>query len=525
VKSFLSSPSKEKSLISAPKMPLPGGSDATGDTDDSKNKQQEPLPPLLISSLGGNEKIERAESVVAHLHEVIPDTTSKPNGDEKLTVLPSKADIMAAVAEIEKRIKQTEKESEENEDAINEARKEFEEKKMRKAKILEEEERQRQLAFEKREEEQRKEEEKMRKSSELEAEGQSKILFEEKKKKLEEVFERELSKAKDEEISRCDLTFEVELSEVSASLDKTVAKARRDLEKSKSAVQKINKKLTVAENGYKSLVESEEKKKKKRKKTAENENVSIETVVESVTTENQRKAKEAQLLSLSISDPSAALGPDNDLIYSAKDMLEDSKDPKYGKTFEEWSIRAKQVTGLSDALYSEPSETPFYEQIERNHELVGPSVKEYIRDNQRRLLEHWTVLAEEYEVRKRLYEKQQRKLAKKARGPLTMTSKRSITGSEKKETPEEKPAEPAARSSNNPYRRARRGNEVRSEYEQEQIIAEIAAKEAMERRITHGGSKLPRQVCPLERVRIHNLLCFLLYWEFVCYLTLILLLA
>ena len=494
-------------------MPLPGGSDATSDTDGSKNKQQEPLPPLLISSLGGNEKIERAESVVAHLHEVIPDTASKPSGDEKLTVLPSKADIMAAVAEIEKRIKETEKESEENEDAIKEAKKVVEEKRMRKAKILEEEERKRQLASEKRKEEQRKEEEKLRKSAELEAEGQSKILFEAQKKKLEETFEGELSKAKDEEKSRCDLAFEVELSEVSASLDKTVAKARRDLEKSKSAVQKINKKLTVAENGYKSLVESEEKKKKKRKKTAEKENVSIEDVVESVTAENQRKAKEAQLLSLSISDPGAALGLDNDLASSTQDILEASKDPKYGKTFEEWSVRAKQVTGLSDALYSEPSETPFYEQIERNNELVGPLVKEYIRDNQRRLVEHWTVLAEEYEVRRRLYEKQQRKLAKKARGSLTMASKRSITGSEKKETPEEKPAEPAARSSNNPYRRARRGNEVRSEYEQEQIIAEIAAKEAMERRITHGGSKLPRQVCPLERVRIHN---FLILFFFLC---------
>jgi hypothetical protein len=163
---------------------------------------------------------------------------------------------------------------------------------------------------------------------------------------------------------------------------------------------------------------------------------------------------------------------------------------------------ARQVTGLSDALYSEPSETPFYDQIQRTHEVIAPLAKEYIRDKNNRLTRHWTELAEEYEVRKRLYEKQQRKLAKKARGSFTVTSRPSIIGTnkEKKETPEEKPSEPAARSSNNPYRRARRGNEVRSEYEQEQIIAEIAAKEAMERRITHGGSKMPRQILPLERV-------------------------
>ena len=167
---------------------------------------------------------------------------------------------------------------------------------------------------------------------------------------------------------------------------------------------------------------------------------------------------------------------------------------------------AGQVTGQSNALYSEPSETPFYDQIVKNHEVLAPFIKEFIRDKNKRLDKHWTELAEEYEVRKRLYEKQQRKLAKKAKGSVAVTSRTSITGinKEKKEAEEEKPAEPAARS-NNPYRRARRGNEVRSEYEQEQIIAEIAAKEAMQKRITHGGTKVPRQIVPLERVSYHRL--------------------
>jgi hypothetical protein len=112
------------------------------------------------------------------------------------------------------------------------------------------------------------------------------------------------------------------------------------------------------------------------------------------------------------------------------------------------------------------------------------------------------MLAEEYEVRKRLYEKQQRKLAKKAQR-VSVTSRKSIMGKKEKEKPDNKGSnnlEQGGRSTNNPYRRARRGNEVRSEYEQEQIIAEIAAREAMEKRISHGGSKIPRQECPLERV-------------------------
>ena len=67
------------------------------------------------------------------------------------------------------------------------------------------------------------------------------------------------------------------------------------------------------------------------------------------------------------------------------------------------------------------------------------------------------------------------------------------------------------RNSGNQYRRPRRGaclgswnssirsDIVRSDYEQEQIIAELTAKETMEKRITQGGSKLPRQQCALEK--------------------------
>ena len=43
---------------------------------------------------------------------------------------------------------------------------------------------------------------------------------------------------------------------------------------------------------------------------------------------------------------------------------------------------------------------------------------------------------------------------------------------------------------------------MRSDYEQEQIIAEIAAKEAMEKRIKDGGCSLPRQRGWLENVSL-----------------------
>jgi hypothetical protein len=341
----------------------------------------------------------------------------------------------------------------------------------------------------------------MKEKTDQEAEEHFKIRYEAERKHLEESFGGQLRKAKEEEKARCDDALELRVSEMNVNFDESVAKARRHFNKSKTSAQKVSKKLAAAEIVYKTIVEKEENSKKK-KRSSQKGFVPVETVVETITADNQRKAKEAHMLGFSISDPGQNLNYLQQGSNEVENQLKETTDPRYNKTFEEWSVMAMQVNGISDALYSEPSESPYYEQNERNHACVGPLVKEYMRDKKRRLTEHWTVLAEEYEVRKRLYEKQQRRPAKKARGSFRVTSRPSIISSnkEKKERIEEKPQEPASRSSNNPYRRARRGNEVRSEYEQEQIIAEIAAKEAMEKRISHGGSRIPRQICPLERV-------------------------
>ena len=196
-----------------------------------------------------------------------------------------------------------------------------------------------------------------------------------------------------------------------------------------------------------------------------------------------------------------------EVISDTEERLQISTDPKYYRTNEEWSSAASRVSCLNEALFPEPSDCPYFQHGERNHSLLGTSVKEYVRDKQRRLLDRWAELAEEYEVRKRLYERQQKRLAKKGqqRGSISNAGRKSIFGdknsSEREGIDRSNVLESTGRSSNNPYRRARRGNEVRSEYEQEQIIAEIAAKEAMEKRITHGGSRVPRQICRLERVR------------------------
>ena len=522
VKSFLSthqSPqSKEKILFSAPKLSMPATSITNTSSSDcvstsvidpstaesAKNieSKAEPLPPLLVSSLGNADVVKRAETVVLNLHEVmsIASSGSEMNGTAKK--LPSKTDIMAAVQEIEKLTRKTKSEIDVTEEATKKAMYEEEARRAQEATKVEEEKKRKQLEAEKQKEERRKEEEHSKSLADKETQDQIKIRFQEELEKREADLKDNVTKAKEGRKLQFDQELQTKIAEACTGLDKSIAKSRREMEKSKTAAQKISKKLATAEKSYKAIVETEKKKKQKRKKPMKRDCIPLDDIVNSITMENKRKVKEAHMLAFSFADPHLGLDP-----YEFNNPLQaasfEERDPKYQKTFEEWSIMAKQVTGLSTRLYSEPSETPYYEQNERNHASVGPLVKEYVRDKQIRLNKHWAMLAEEYEVRKRLYDKHQRKLAKKATR-VSITSRKSILGNkESKEKPDDKgikTIEVSGRSSNNPYRRARRGNEVRSEYEQEQIIAEIAAREAMEKRITHGGSKLPRQIVPLERV-------------------------
>jgi hypothetical protein len=470
---------------------------AAGDpgTEPTKKAKPEPPPPLLVTSLGSEEVVKRAETVLLHLHELAPVAGAKTDTKE----LPSKREILKAVEELEKLVKTTKSQSEEAESEFKKAKEEEEAKRAQEASIREEKESKRLLEIQKRKEDRRREEEHSKILAEQEAEDQSKIRFEEETKKRQASLTELVTKGKEEKKISFEQDLEAKLKELSTAMDKSVSRARKDMERSKTTAKDIGKKLAKADKLHKTITENEKKKKQKKKKMIKKEIIPIEDIINSITSENKRKVKEAHSISLAITDPHFGL---NEYSYG-HNSLHEEKDPKYQKTFEEWSIMANQVTGLSNCLYSEPSETPYYEQNEKNHALVGPLVKEYVRDKQERLNEHWLMLAEEYEVRKRLYEKQQRKLEKKKGQRVSVTQRKSILGQKEKEKPDDKGAKPidsGGRSSNNPYRRARRGNEVRSEYEQEQIIAEIAAKEAMEKRITHGGSKIPRQECPLERV-------------------------
>jgi hypothetical protein len=516
-KSPRSSPSKTKAIKTFPASPRvdvtktilerktsePSG--PVPSTEAPPIPKRESLPSLLTSALGEGEIVQRAETAVFHLSEVVGNKELKAVGDE-LSKLPAKQMIMSAVTEIEKLVKETQKELEMCGEEKKEAEiEEAEAEELEKKRVVEEE-------IQRMKEEEKRLQEDKKHQEELKIIGLQKALEENEdqlgvvRKKFEAECDLNVQRAREDEKRLYEEGLDARISSAEKDFDRDIAKARTSVDKAQSSATRVEGKLAAAQSQYELLLENVQGRVDKQK----NEDVSSKTtsgsgslpsLVEQIMAENNRKAREAQIVTFSM------ISENDDPIRN--ETIVDSggpRDPQLGKSCEEWSVLTKQVTGLADALYSEPSGMPFYQQNEISHTLLGPSVKEYIRDQKKQLVDEWTVLAEEYEVRKRLYEKQQRKLAKKAQRSSVSVSRQSILAGVKESSGSGQGIdrgnilESGNRTSNNPYRRARRGNEVRSEYEQEQIIAEIAAKEAMEKRITHGGCKLPRQVTRLERV-------------------------
>jgi hypothetical protein len=498
IRTFSSSPQSEKPVSNLPS--FPDKSKEASTTDVAAKPKPEPVLPLSTKLLRDDEVIKRAKAAMEHLSEVVHGQSKGTPGSDDESTLPTKQVIMSAVTEIEKLIKKLQKDSdalvEKKQSTLGDEENEREEE----VKRLAEEKLMKKLDQERLAEEEKRKGETRRAAGLKEALEGNEDLFLKAKARLEKDFHESLSQAKDDERKRFIEEGEGQVSKAASSFDKDIAKAQRDLEKAKAAFQKVELKVSSAESEYQSLLRSEDEEGETKEPSTEPIST-ISKLIQSITSNNKRCSAEAKMFSFSLVSDSSWMNSETET------SLQTATDPKYYRANEEWSDLAARVSSLDEALYSDPSEAPYFEHSEKRHSIFGPAVKEVVRDRQQRLLDQWTQLAEEYEVRKRLYEKQQKKLAKRGqqRGSISVAGRSSILGDKK--TNESSGIdrgsnflESTGRTSNNPYRRARRGNEVRSEYEQEQIIAEIAAKEAMEKRITHGGCKLPRQICRLERV-------------------------
>jgi hypothetical protein len=201
-------------------------------------------------------------------------------------------------------------------------------------------------------------------------------------------------------------------------------------------------------------------------------------LVSRIIAENRAKASKAHMDSLgSIPDG-----------LTETSGLETIRDPKLNRTTSEWSTMARQVTGISNALYCEPSEAPYFESNEKKHAAMAPYISEFIKQRGEKLMEHWTELADEYEERRKVFNK---KLGKRSRKSLSAIPARQLPVTQIGGGSTATVGRP------NPYRRARR--EVRSDYEQEKLIEELKLEEAMEKRIQFGGCTVPRQIGALEK--------------------------
>lgn len=506
IRPFSASPQGEKHVASFPSFPekvrvQPAAKGPFASTADGSTKPKtEPVLPLSTQLLGDHEVVKRAKGAMEHLLEVVPVRSKGSAGNDDGSVLPTKQVIMSAVTEIEKLIKESQRNSEnlveKKQAVLGDEEKEREEE----ADRLAEEKLQQNLEQERLAGEEKRQEEGRRAVGLKKALEEREGLVSKAKAQLDNEFRKNLLQARDDERMRFTADMEGQIAQASSNFDKDIAKSKRDLEKMKAAVKKAESKVTSAESEYQSLLQSEDKKGKMNEPSTEPIS-QMSHLIQSINANNRRYSSEAHNFAF-------VLAADRSPVSSEVEAsMKAATDPKYCRTNEEWSDLTAQVSSIDEALYSDPSEAPYYDHNEKMHVIAGPSVKEFVRDRQQRLLDQWNQLAEEYEVRRRLYEKQQKKLAKRGqqRSSVSLAGRSSILGDSiaKETTGIERGnniMESTGRTSNNPYRRARRGNEVRSEYEQEQIIAEIAAKEAMEKRISHGGCKLPRQICRLERV-------------------------
>ena len=446
---------------------------------------------LTCASLGDPDTVSRAEKLISQVNELV---SLPPAAGE--AVLPSKQLIMKAVAGLDLKIKKGQADVKKLQAELDEMVQAEEEETRRLEKERNEAEQKRQDAETKKLEEERKARQEKRLKEhrnkvQVEINERQRVLEEEQKRAQDEL-EGQIRQAQNEEqlIRTREIQGQIEVA--AQAFDNDLAKAQKALDSATKATLSAEKKMMRTVTEYKKSKENEISL-PDLEREPEKESPEMRAMISRIQEENKRRAEQAHLESLSL------------IPHFPNARSTDSNI----KTNEQWSNEARAVTGLANALYTEPSESPFFEQNNQTHALIEPIVTEIVRDKQRRLQDLWEALAEEYLVRKDIYDKTHTVLHKEKHS--TPTSHPSIFA-KPSPTSKESVSVSGGRSTSNPYRRARRGNVgnsgdvVRSEYEQEQIIAELTAKEAMEKRIKHGGCKLPRQVSQLEKVCVQAFL-------------------
>lgn len=465
--------------------------------DIPEEEEQARESPLTVSVLG-EANIEKAASTIKKIGEIMnePSFVSNVTGQ---TRLPDKKLMDSAMQKQDGLIKKATDDVKKAEMELKKIQEEEDEKlKLQKKAALEK--RKRQDKEKRRVEEERLQQQREAKEKEMQ------LKLEECRNAWEERmsdFEERIKVEKEKILSDLQQKIEEERNSLEKGYDSKVAIHREDaLESFDQNIDKIKRQIqknTKEENQANAEVLQLESEFHSTLRNTSNNHVRhdlyAEVSVNAILADNRRKAKNSQ----------------KDSLFFIPDQTTSDSNLVHGKTIDEWSRMARRVTGRADALYTEPSENPLFERNQSMHQQIAPLVKEYIRDNQRKLKQRWAELAEEYVVRKQLYDKKLRRRGS-TRESISGNSKRgkgraSILGMNNQAVSSPSPETPSTPGGGRTSgRRARRGGTatpgdvVRSEYEQEQIIAELTAKEALEKRIAHGGIRPPRQICKVENM-------------------------
>ncbi|KAL3782577.1 hypothetical protein HJC23_005280 [Cyclotella cryptica] len=434
------------------------------------NKEEEKSPSLTCAELGAAEKVAKAEEIVSKMNALMNKTPIKSTSAfkhatcESVVPLPTKNEILKCMAVIDGRIKIKDDDA----SSVKKQLKAIEQELiLEEERLIKEEEEKRQSLIQgvasRRTE---------RESSVQEKEGNLAKLVDRKKSSMEEERKDEL------------LQFEKDCTHAlkanAAKLNSEISLAENQVEEAELMIEEMDVPPPssaqvdaspdfVDESDFVSTLDAPGK---------------MTNLIASVLEDNQRIAAEAHQESLA----AIPFFP-----KSQEDANATRNSPTSVVSNEEWSNRARKVTGLADALYTEPADVPMFHENNQTFLEIAPQIKECIRSKKQKLKKRWEDLANQYLVRQMIYNEET--------GVNTETSERggffSITG-----RIDESGDVTSSVRGNNPYRRPRRGvspgDVVRSEYEQEQIIAELAAKEAMEKRIKEGGCALPHQRGVLE---------------------------
>jgi hypothetical protein len=421
---------------------------------------------LTCSALKDEEKIRKAEDIICRMAKVMDNLSPSVPSDEGLTPLPTKIEITKCMAALEKKIKAKGQEAAATKKKVREMEEQEKEERMRKE-------------MEKVKEEERKAQEELDKRRSIEKEFEDRIdrrnqTVKDKRDELMQVFnarKHELSQKRLSERTKIENECRAAVEEKTGGLKMEISTIRQKVKEAERTIQELDE-LAFQEASLATIPDIIDEDGSDALPTMDAPG-KMSSLISKILAQNQRTASEAH----------------HDSLTAIPFFPEGGKEDETNASYKEWSNRARRVTGIHDALYLEPKDLPMFEENNRTFLELAPRMKEIIRAKNNKLKSRWEDLANQYVTRQAIYKEETGVDLESSGGYFSAAKPIEIE-------------EPAPRG-NNPYRRPRRGispgDVVRSEYEQEQIIAEIAAKEAMEKRIKEGGCALPRQRGLLER--------------------------